>query len=69
MEKEQDRVVQCYGLSSKKVVEILEYRKNNEGYWDRVKLLKQVKKKALPEAKALYPGYLLLFLFDNAMSY
>lgn len=68
-EEEQDRVVQLYGLSSKEAEEILEYGKNNEGYWDGVKLVKQLKEKALPIAEALYPGYSLLFLFDNATSH
>ena len=68
-EKEQDQFVEHYGLLSKEAVEILEYEKNNEGYWDEVKLVKQVKKKALSIAEALYPGYSLLFLFDNATSH
>lgn len=68
-EAEQDQVVERFGLSSKEAVEILEYGKNNEGYWDGVKLVKQVKEKALPIAEALYPGYSLLFLFDNVTSH
>ena len=68
-EKKQDQVVKRYGLSNKEAVEILEYGKNNEGYWDEIKLMKQVKEKALPIAKALYPGYSLLFLFNNATSH
>ena len=68
-EAEQDQVVEHFGLSSKEVVEILEYGKNNEGYWDGVKLVKQVKEEALPIAEAFYPGYSLLFLFDNATSH
>ena len=31
--------------------------------------MKQVKEKALPIAEALYLGYSLLFLFDNATSH
>ena len=68
-QKKQHQVIEHYGLSSKEAVEILEYGKNNEDYWDRVKLVKQVKKKALPIAEALYLGYSLLFLFDNATSH
>ena len=50
-------------------MKILEYGKNNEGYWDGIKLVKQIKEKALPIAEAFYPGYLFLFSFDNATSY
>ena len=32
-------------------------------------MLDQVIKKALPTGEALYPGYSLLFLFDNAISH
>ena len=67
--KEQDQVVKRCGLSSKEAVEILEYGENNEDYWNEVKLVKQVKEKVLPIAKALYPGYLLLFLFVNTNSH
>lgn len=52
-----------------KVVEIFEYEKSNDRYWDRPKLHHQVITKALPITKALYPGYSFLFLFDNATSY
>lgn len=68
-EAKQDQVIECFGLSSKEVIEILKYGKNNKGYWDEVKLVKQVKEKAFPIAKALYPGYSLLFLFNNATSH
>lgn len=44
-------------------------KKNNKRYWDGPKLYKQVVNKVLPIAKALYPGYSLLFLFDNATNY
>ena len=50
-------------------VEYFEYGKNNDGYWKGENLLKQVVEKALPIAEALYPGYQLLFLFDNATSH
>ncbi len=52
-----------------KVVEVFKYKKNNNGYWDRTKLHKQVVSKTLPIAKVLYPRYSLLFLFDNATSH
>lgn len=57
------------GLTETEAVEIFEYGKNNDGYWDGVKLHKQVVSKALPIAEALHPGYSLLFLFDNATSH
>ena len=50
-------------------VEFFEYGKNNEGYWTGEHLLKQVVEKAMPIGEALYPGYQLLFLFDNATSH
>lgn len=49
--------------------EFFEYGKNNDGYWKGEHLLKQVVEKALPIGEALYPGYQLLFLFDNATSH
>src|SRR4029077_6050341 len=49
-------------------VEYFEYGQE-EGHWDGEKLLDQVTKQAIPIAEALYPGYQLLFLFDNATSY
>lgn len=56
-------------LTFKELVKLFEYRKNNEKHWDRPKLQKHVVNKALPIAKALYLGYLLLFLFHNATYY
>ena len=52
-----------------KAVKILEYGKNNNGYWDRAKLHQQVVNKALPIAKAFYLRYLLLYLFDNTTNH
>lgn len=46
-----------------------EYSKNNDGYWKGEHLLQQMVEKALPIGEALYPGYQLLFLFDNATSH
>ena len=48
-------------LDNGEAVEIFEYGKNNDGYWDGAKLHKQVVTKALPIAEALYPRYLLVF--------
>lgn len=67
--EKRDEVVQRCELVFIEAVEIIEYRKNNDGYWDGAKLHHQVMKKALPIAEALYPGYSLLFLFDNATSH
>ena len=50
-------------------MENFEYRKLNDGYWDGPKLHHQVITKTFPIAEALYPGYSLLFLFDNATSH
>lgn len=65
---EQDLIERC-GLTETEAVEVFEFGKNNQGYWTGADLLKQVKNKALPIAQALYPGYSLLFLFDNATSH
>ena len=67
--EKRDEVVEKCGLVSTEAMEIFEYGKNNDGYWDGAKLHHQVMKKALPIAEALYPGYSLLFLFDNATSH
>ena len=50
-------------------VEIFEYGKNNNRYWDEAKLYQQVVNKTLPIVEVLYLGYSLLFLFDNYTSY
>ena len=67
--EKKDEVVEKCGLVSIKAVEIFEYRKNNDGYWDGAKLHLLVMKKVLPIAEALYPRYSLLFLFDNATNH
>ena len=38
-----------------------------ESYWTGEHLLDQIKAKVLPIGEALYPGYELLFIFDNAL--
>lgn len=60
-----DKIVQRCELVSIKVVEIFEYKKNNDRYWDQAKIYHQVIKKALPIPKAFYPSYSLFFLFNN----
>ena len=49
--------------------EFFEYGKNNDRYWTVEHLLKQVVDKAMFIEETLYPGYQLLFLFDNATSH
>lgn len=51
------------------VVKIFKYKKNNNRYWDRAKLYKQIVNKALFIAKILYFEYSLLFLFNNTISH
>ena len=62
----QDELV-ASGLSLE-AVEYFEYSQES-GYWDSRRLIEQIEKKALPIAKALYPGYQFVFLFDNATSH
>ena len=50
-------------------VTYFEYGKTKEGYWTGEYLLDQIVKKTLPIGEALYPGYELLFLFDNVTSH
>ena len=40
-----------------------------EGYWTGKHLLDQIINKALSIVENLYPGYELLFMFDNATSH
>lgn len=68
-ELSQRELIDKFGLTQTEAVEIFEFGKNNQGYWTGADLLKQVKEKALPIAEVLYPGYSLLFLFDNATSH
>ena len=56
-------------LVETKAVEIFKHRKNNNEYWDGAKLHKQVVDKAVPIIQALYHGYSLLFLFNNATNH
>lgn len=68
-EGKRKEVIDKTGLSVTEAVELFKYEKTNEGYWDGSKLHKQVVNKALPITEVLYPGYSLLFLFDNATSH
>ncbi len=67
--EKREEVIQQTRLTITKAVEIFEYRKNNDGYWNEARLHKQVVEKALPITEALYPRYSLCFLFDNATSH
>lgn len=51
------------------MVEIFEYAKNNNYYWDRAKLYKQVINKTLSILETFYPKYSLFFLVNNAISH
>lgn len=51
------------------MVKLFGYKKNNERYWDRAKLHKQVVGKALPIIETSYLDYWLLSLFDNTISH
>jgi hypothetical protein len=68
-EQARENLMTRCALKSAEAVEIFEFGKNNRGYWDGADLVKQIKEKALPIAEALYPGYSLLFVFDNATSH
>lgn len=68
-QEKRDEIVSRTGMTLTEAIEIFKYGKNHEGYWDGAKLYQQVVTKALPIAEALYPGYSLLFLFDNATSH
>lgn len=43
--------------------------KNDNGYWDKIKLHKQVISKAFSIINTFYLEYSLLFLFDNIISH
>ncbi len=65
---QQQKNLASSGISTETVT-YFEYGKIEEGYWTGEHLLDQIVKKALPIRKTLYPGYELLFLFDNATSH
>ncbi len=43
--------------------------KNNDGWWKTDDLINQVVKRAIPIFEARFPGYQILFAFDNASSH
>lgn len=57
------------GPTVTKVIKVFEYRQNNNRYLDKAKLYEQIINKALLIVEALYLGYSLVFLFDNATSH
>ena len=67
--RKRQEIVQETWLIETEAVEVFEYEKNNDEYWDGAKLHQQVVKKALPIAETLYLDYSVLFLFDNATSH
>lgn len=48
---------------------MFEYEKNNKRYWDKTKFYKQTISKTLFIIEVFYLNYLLLFLFNNTISY
>ena len=56
-EGKRKEVMEKIRLTIIEAVELFEYKKANERYWDRSKFHKQVVNKILPLAKTLYPGY------------
>ena len=68
-EDKKKEVIEKMEITITEAVVLFEYEKTNKGYWDGPKLHQQVVNKALAIAEALYLGYSLLFLFDNATSH
>ena len=69
LEEKKKEVIDKTGLIVIKAVELFEYKKFNESYWNGLKFYKQVVNKLLPIAEVLYLGYLLLFFLNNATGY
>ena len=63
------KVMKKTSLMHTEAIEVFEYGKNNNDYWDGAKLHQQVVNKALLIAKTLYLGYSLLFFFNNTTSH
>lgn len=62
-------MIQQTELTFTEIVEIFKYGKNNDEYWNRAKLHKQIVEKTLLIAAGLYLRYLLCFLFNNITSH
>lgn len=67
--KKEVEVIEKLGLIMIKVVKIFEYGKNNDKYYNKAKIHQQTVTNILLIAEALYLGYSLVFLFDNAINY
>lgn len=67
--KKREEIKEEIKLVETKAIDIFEYRKNNDGYWNGVKLYKQVANKTLSIMLTLYSRYSFLFLFNNATSH
>lgn len=63
--KRRKEIALTLALLEIEVVEIFEYKKNNDRYLDEAKLHQQVVNKTLPIAEAFYPRYSLFYLTDN----
>ncbi len=57
------------GLMYTEAIEVFEYEKNYNVYWDEAKLNQQVVNKTLSIAEALYLDYPLSIFFDNMSSH
>lgn len=64
-EEKKKEVMEKAEIIVSKAIVLFESEKANKGYWDRLQHHQQVVNKALPIAEVLYPGYFLLFLFEN----
>ena len=53
---------------SEEAAKIFKYGQEN-GYWNKAKVVNQIWEKALPIAQALYPRYQIIFMFNNAKSH
>lgn len=54
---------------AREAITYFKQKKAEKRYWTKEHLLDQIIKKTLLIGEALYLGYVLLFLFDNAISY
>lgn len=60
--EKKDKVVEKYKLVFIETMENFEYKKNNDKYWNGVKLYYQIMKKTLFIMKNLYSRYFFFFL-------
>lgn len=62
-------VIKKFNLLKIEVIKIFEYKKNSNRYYSKAKLYKKIINKVLLIAKIFYFKNVLLFLFDNIISY